>query len=191
MKRTDIKFGEEYLITLAGRSKNDHVHVKGIAVSATKEDTYSPDVDTYPLPQWRGVRIRVTEVLSNPDAGGTSWRSSLPVDKRKPHYKHTVTGMAHAVELNVGEEVVVPAMQILGTQVDVDHQAALRINERKDKEARRARVEQARLDRRRSNLERAEKLGLVDELYSGEGKYERQLSITQVLDLIEADRANR
>lgn len=84
MKRTDIKFGEEYHVTKAGRSSKsvEHTHSKGVAVSATKEDTYTPGVGAYPLPEWRGVRIRVTEIIANPDAGGTSWRSSLPVDKR-------------------------------------------------------------------------------------------------------------
>ena len=191
MKRTDIKINEEYLVTKAGRSpRGNRVDFKGVAVSATKEDTYTPDVNTYPLPEWRGVRIRVTEVTANPDVGGTSWRSSLPPEKRKPNDKHSIQGMAHAIELEVGEEVVVPAMQILGRQIDLDHEKALRINKRRDEEATRARIKQSRKDRKAANLKRAEELGLRDVLYSESG-YENSFSIEQIMDLIESDRKNR
>src|SRR5690606_1748235 len=131
MKRTDIKIGEEYLITQRGRSpRGNQVDFKGIAVSATEEDTYAAD-HGHDTPEWRGVRIRVTEINTSPDRGTScGWRSSLPADKRESHDKYTIQGMAHAVKLEVGEEVVIPAMQILGRQIDLDHEHALRINKR-------------------------------------------------------------
>lgn len=190
MKRTDIKLGEEYLVTRDGRRpRGNRVDFKGVAVSVTKEDTYTAE-HNYDLPEWRGVRIRVTEVIANPDRGGTSWRSSLPADKRKAPDKHSIQGMAHPVKLEVGEEVVIPAMQILGREIDVVHEKALRENKRRDREATRARIEQSKKDREAANLKRAEELGLRDVLYSESG-YENSFSIEKIMDLIEADRDDR